>query len=70
MNSPKRHGSVCSSHHSKYVFKAGVDFSHCEKGQCRDCSKQQQRHCEKEAAEILNKFPPRNKEEEKCQIDP
>jgi len=52
-----------------YQFKAGVDFSHCERGWCRHCSSQQQRHCEKEAAAILNKFPPSDQEEEKCRID-
>jgi len=40
-----------------YQFKARIDFTHCEQSWCRNCSAQQQRHCENEAAEILNKFP-------------
>ncbi len=49
-----------------YQFRAGIDFTYCEKGWCRKCSIQQQRHCERESAAILNKFPPSSKEEEKC----
>lgn len=38
-----------------YRLKAGVDFDHCEKGLCKNCSAAQRRQCEEET--------PRQKEE-------
>ncbi|MBT9166936.1 MAG: hypothetical protein DDT19_00260 [Syntrophomonadaceae bacterium] len=34
---------------AKQSLRAGIDFKHCEKGQCKNCTDIQKRRCEKQA---------------------
>ena len=34
---------------NEYRPKAGVDFTHCEKGKCTNCSSSQREQCERES---------------------
>ena len=36
-----------------YHHIAGIDFTHCERGQCKNCSEDQQRQCERELNAII-----------------